>query len=95
MQPVHQPDLRRFVMAYPEGDALLMYEEDTTSIVFIHTFVPQELRGRGIAEKLMRAGLGWARTTGKVIHATCSYAQVFLERERAAQTTQTKSQQTS
>jgi uncharacterized protein len=78
-------------MACPEGDAFVAYAEEPTSVIFTHTYVPQALRGRGIAEKLMQAGLAWAETTGKAIDATCSYAQVFLERERAARAKRVRS----
>ncbi|MDX2186222.1 MAG: GNAT family N-acetyltransferase [Opitutaceae bacterium] len=83
MEPAHQPELRRFVMAYPEGDAYLAYSDEPTAVVFTHTFVPQPLRGRGIAEKLMRSGIEWAESTGKALDATCSYAQAYLERQRS------------
>lgn len=49
-------------------------------MVFTHTFVPRELRGRGIAEKLVRAGLEHARLEKRVVVPACSYVALFIER---------------
>lgn len=48
--------------------------------VFTHTFVPPELRGRGIAEKLVRAALEHARTSGWRVEPACSYVATFIAR---------------
>ena len=54
--------------------------ENEKRVVFTHTFVPPELRGRGLAEKLVRAALGWARHEGKRVVPACSYVAAFIER---------------
>lgn len=56
------------------------YELAEGRIVFTHTLVPPELRGRGIAEQLVRAGLEFARTTGRKVTPQCSYVDVFIRR---------------
>jgi len=56
------------------------YEVRSDTVVFTHTFVPSELRGRGIAEKLVRAALGWAREENRRVVPACSYVAVFIER---------------
>lgn len=48
-------------------------------MVFIHTVVPAELRGRGIAEKLVRAALAEARAGGRKVVPQCSYVAKFIE----------------
>ena len=48
------------------------------SVNFTHTYVPQEFRGRGHAEKLVRHGLKWAQEQGLEIHASCWYVAKFL-----------------
>ena len=47
---------------------------------FTHTFVPGELRGRGIAELLVRTALEDARTAGHKVVPSCSYVAKFIER---------------
>ena len=56
------------------------YELDGERIVFTHTVVPPELRGRGIAEKLVRAALADARAAGRKVVPQCSYVAKFIER---------------
>jgi predicted GNAT family acetyltransferase len=48
-------------------------------LVFTHTFVPPALRGRGIAEQLVRAALQWAQSQGKRISPQCSYVACFIQ----------------
>ncbi len=56
------------------------YELAGGKMVFTHTVVPPELRGRGIAEKLVRAALADARAEGRKVVPACSYVAKFLER---------------
>lgn len=52
-------------------------------MIFTHTFVPPEMRGKGIAEKLVRAALADARAHGRHVVAECSYVAQFIERHSA------------
>lgn len=49
-------------------------------IALTHTYVPPELRGRGIAEKLVRAALDYARNERLRVIPECSYVQAFIQR---------------
>ena len=61
------------------------YEADGNNLVFTHTVVPPELRGRGVAEQLVRAALAHARTEGHRVVPACSYVARFIERHREFQ----------
>jgi predicted GNAT family acetyltransferase len=61
------------------------YEVVDDKVVFTHTLVPPELRGRGIAEQLVRAGLEDARKAGRKVVPACSYVAVFIRRHREYQ----------
>jgi len=61
------------------------YEDAGGRRVFTHTFVPVELRGRGIAEQLVRAALADVRTAGLKVVPACSYVARFIERHREFQ----------
>jgi predicted GNAT family acetyltransferase len=56
------------------------YEIVDDKIVFTHTLVPPELRGRGIAEQLVRPALADARAAGRKVVPACSYVAVFIKR---------------
>ena len=79
-QATHLPEQTRFECETLGGLAELEYQVDGSRIVFTHTFVPPEARGRGIAEKLVRAGLEYARQARLKPTATCSYVVTFLQR---------------
>lgn len=49
-----------------------------------HTYVSPVLRGQGIAGKLMETLAAELRAKGLKATASCSYAEVWLEKNRAA-----------
>jgi uncharacterized protein len=49
-------------------------------MTFTHTFVPPELRGGDLAPRLVRAGLEFARATGRRVVPQCSYVARFIQR---------------
>src|SRR3990170_2824624 len=48
-----------------------------------HTFVPPEMRGRGIAQKLVEALVADARAQGFTIVPQCSYVEALFRRHPA------------
>lgn len=74
----HQPQNNRFVWVQDGYQCVLDYTLSGSNIDFTHTFVPTELRGQGLAEKIVRAGLAWAKEQNYNISASCSYVQKFL-----------------
>lgn len=48
--------------------------------IFTHTFVPPELRGQGIAERIVRFALDDARSKKLKVVPACSYVARFIER---------------
>ena len=79
MNIIHQSEQRRFVATVNDQESRLEYELlPRHGINFTFTFVPEALRGQGIAEKLVRTGLAWAREQGFAIEASCWYVRRFL-----------------
>jgi predicted GNAT family acetyltransferase len=82
----HNPEREAFIVSFASGEdeaqldeALLEYTlMDNGAIDFRRTYVPFSLRGKGLAEELVQAGLAWAREQGYTITASCSYVQKFL-----------------
>jgi uncharacterized protein len=56
------------------------YQAQAGEMVLTHTFVPPELRGRGLAEKLVRAALEHARREKLRVVPACSHVDVFIRR---------------
>ncbi|MEZ5541825.1 MAG: GNAT family N-acetyltransferase [Pseudomonadota bacterium] len=78
----HEPQRQRFVVRVAGMDSVLEYRLQGTGVDFTRTFVPEELRGQGIAERLVRTGIAWARAQGYAMQASCWYVRRFLERGR-------------
>ena len=76
---IHQIDEGRFVVQQAGQEATLAYSLSDNKINFYSTFVPPEFRGQGIAEKLVRTGIAWAKEQGYEISASCWYAAKFLK----------------
>ena len=78
--PVHQPQQHRFVTQLDGQEAVLEYRLlPDNGIDFTRTFVPKALRGQGIAEKLVRTGIAWAREQDYRMQAGCWYVKRFLK----------------
>ena len=60
--------------------AVCEYVLEGGRVVLTHTFVPPELRGRGLAEKLVRTALDEARAAKRSVVPACSYVAAFLQR---------------
>ncbi|MDB6128367.1 MAG: hypothetical protein JWM35_2263 [Verrucomicrobia bacterium] len=76
----HNAPFSRFEAEIGGKLAVADYRLEGKDMLFTHTFVPPEMRGRGAAEKLVRAALEWARAQGRRVVPQCSYVAVFIER---------------
>lgn len=78
----HQVENSRFVIVKDDKECILDYviqpSSKETVIDFKNTYVPFALRGQGFAEKLVEAGLAWAKEQGYQITASCWYVDKFL-----------------
>lgn len=76
----HQAAAHRYETVVDGHLSVCEYELAEGRMIFTHTVVPPELRGRGIAEKLVRAALADARAAGRRVVPQCSYVAKFIER---------------
>lgn len=78
----HLSNQQRFIIPNDGGDAVMSYRlftrEGHAAIDFNSTYVPPEFRGKGLAEKLVRTGLTWAKEQGYELHASCWYVAKFI-----------------
>lgn len=78
----HQPDRQRFVLGIDGAEALLEYRMLAADVIdFVHTWTPAVLRGRGIAARLVAAGVAHARERGWRVVGSCSYVAAWLEKQ--------------
>ena len=62
--------------------AFVSFPERDGVYVINHTYVDDRLRGQGIASELVRRAVEEIESRGGQITATCSYAQLWLARNR-------------
>ena len=65
-------------VTFPERDGVY---------VINHTYVDNRLRGQGIASDLVRRAVEEIESRGGQVKATCSYAQLWLARNRDCELT--------
>lgn len=84
MEIVHETFGRGGVFRTGEGDdrAELTYSPAgiQDSLVIDHTFVPEHLRGQGIAEKLVDHAVAFAQGERKTVVPACSYVRALFDR---------------
>jgi hypothetical protein len=77
---VHHAAAHRYELTVDGHLSVCEYELAAGRMIFTHTVVPPELRGRGIAEQLVRAALADARAAGRPVVPACSYVAKFIGR---------------
>lgn len=82
MEVVHNREQSRFEIKVGEHLSVADYRERGDVWIFTHTQVPDELRGQGIAARLVRAALEEAEAQNKQIVPECSYIAAYLERHK-------------
>jgi predicted GNAT family acetyltransferase len=78
----HNPGARRYEAVVDGHLSVCEYELAEGRMIFTHTVVPPELRGRGMAEALVRTALGDARAAGRQVVPQCSYVARFIARHQ-------------
>lgn len=77
---IHNAAQHRYELTVEGHRSIVEYLDDGRRRVFTHTFVPDPLRGRGIAGTLVRAALDEARRDGRTVAPACSYVAAFIQR---------------
>lgn len=77
----HNPDKQCFSALVDGHQAILEYRAvDAQTLDFHHTYVPDALRGKGVAAVLAKAALAFAKEQGCKVIPSCSYIAVYLQR---------------
>jgi len=77
---VHNAAEERFELRIGGELCLLNYRRSTGKLVIYHTEVPQPFEGRGLAERMTRAALDFARSENLHVEPRCSYAAYFMQK---------------
>lgn len=78
----HEPERSRFVAEIDGAEAVLEYRVPSSGTRdYHHTFVPPELRGRGLATELVEHALADARAAGVRVIPTCPFVARITARD--------------
>jgi uncharacterized protein len=78
---VHNDERERRFYAVVDGqEAVIEYAKMGDTYNLAHTYVPEQLRGQGIAEELVRGALEQIREEGAKFLPSCPFVQAFLKR---------------
>ena len=77
---VNNRERHRYELAVDGHIAATYYVIADGVITFIHTEVPPELGGKGIASKLIRGALDQVRAEGLKVIAQCPFVKAFIDK---------------
>ena len=80
LEVVHNVEARRFEIHYGDEMSRLEYHLRGPSIVYTHTVVPIVLEGHGIAGRLAKEALDYARISGLSVVPLCPYVADYIEK---------------
>ena len=87
----HNPEKNRFETTIDGKLSKLDYLQNGSNFVITHVGVHPDLRGQGVAGKIVEAGIAYARENSFRVVPMCSYAAAYIRRhpEHAELTKQT------
>lgn len=73
-------EAKQFEVTVDDRLAVVTFTRGDGSISYDHTLVPPELEGRGIAGRLAKHALDYARESGLAVVPRCPYVRAYIER---------------
>lgn len=80
LQVIHNPGEKRFETEVDGYLSKLDYIQDGKNFVITHVGVHPELRGQGVAGRIVEASLAYAKEKSLRVIPMCSYAAAFIRR---------------
>ena len=80
LEVTHNPTENRFETWVEGYQSKLDYIQDGKNFVITHVGVHPEIRGQGIAGKIVEASLAYARENSLRVIPMCSYAATYIRR---------------
>lgn len=77
---IHVQDSNRFEVTLPDEPAVLIYQIKAGLMLLMHTEVPPQYEGRGIAGRLAKAALEFAVENRLKVRSYCSFTTRYIER---------------
>lgn len=82
----HNPVTQRFEIMLADGQsAYVEYARGRSVLDFVHTVVPPDYKGQGLAERVAKAALDYARAEGFSVVASCPFVALYVKRHKEYQ----------
>jgi uncharacterized protein len=82
MEIIHDAAKQKFYVIFDGLESHLEYVRNDEVLNLNHTYVPNELRGKGIAGKLVEAAISYVKENKLKIKPTCSYVAEYVRRHK-------------
>jgi len=80
MTITNNTEKKRYELSVEDHLAVADYALDNNNLTINRVFVPEELRGKGVAGKVMEAVVADAKARSLTIIPVCSYAESYMKR---------------
>lgn len=77
---IHDKTGSRFLMNVDENEVYVLYSEDKETLDLYSTYTPPQLRGKGLAEKVVLAAFEYAKSKNLRVIPSCWYVRKFLDK---------------
>ncbi|HEX5970752.1 MAG TPA: GNAT family N-acetyltransferase [Gemmatimonadaceae bacterium] len=74
----HEPEHSRYSATVDGAQAVADYRRDGNVTAFVHTEVPRQIEGRGVASALARRALDDARAAGQKVVPACDFFAHYM-----------------
>jgi predicted GNAT family acetyltransferase len=81
-QVEHNPTAQQFELHVGSMLCLLQYRLRDGKMIVYHTEVPPAMQNRGLAERMTKVALEYARAENLKVEPRCPYTAAFLRRHR-------------
>jgi len=85
MEVIHDIEKQKFFVVIDGLESHLEYVKVENVLNLNHTYVPGELRGKGIAGKIVKAALTYAEENNLKIIPSCSYVADYVQQYKEYQ----------
>lgn len=80
LEVVHNKEKKRFEIVIGDQVAMVKYFLGSGEIIFTHTEVPEAFEGQGVAGKIAKAAIEYAKAEGLRIRPMCPYIAAYIQR---------------
>ena len=80
MEIINNKKQKQFEVLIEDHKAELVYRFRKNTMFFMHTSVPEELKGRGIASKMASTALEYAKEKGHKIAVLCPFVAAYIKK---------------